>query len=149
MKKKIVFLVLVLSLILPITGCKSSKSYTFKVETNDSIEVTLDNNKNGYDMKSTIPFIVKENGKNISEGTFIKNEYYKTYIEAAKQDSNYKIIDSSSNNDIEYIFYSYNNSEYVYVINIKNSKTGVVLTNKISEEKAKECFKLLTFKLKK
>ena len=147
MKKKIFILGFILSLIL-ITGCTTSKSYTFKVETNDSVEVTLNTTKNDYDITSTIPFTVKQNNKTISEGTFIKNEYYKTYIEAAKQDSNYKIIDSSSNNDIEYTFYSYNDSEYTHVINIKNSKTGVVLTNKISEEKAKECFKLLTFKLK-
>ena len=40
-----------------LTGCTTSKSYTFKVETGDEIEVKLNTN-DGYDITSDLPFSV-------------------------------------------------------------------------------------------
>ena len=43
--------------------------------------------------------------------------------------------------------WNYNNSEYNYAILIKNSQTGVLLGNTVSEESAKEVFNRLQISL--
>lgn len=130
-----------------ISGCTTTKSYIFKVETSDNIKITLKTN-NGYDISSDVPFELKINKKNISYGFFITTESYNEYQDLINSGSNVELIESNSNNDIDYIFYKYNTDipEYNYVIKIKNSNTGIIIANNISLDSAKDMFEHLSFK---
>ena len=146
MKKVFMSLVIIVIVLLTLTGCTKSKSYTFMVETGDKIKVEL-NTTDGYDLSSDLPFTISKDGNTLSQGTFIISNYYDEYVTAVKTDSLAKVIDEQSKDDIEYVFYSYNNSEYNYIIKVKNSNTGILLGNPNSQEEAEKCFELLTFTL--
>lgn len=126
------------------TGCTSSKSFTYNVTTGDKIEVKL-NTSNGYDLTSNVPFKITKDNQTLSQGSFITLEGYNEYVVALPKNSNVKVLEQKSENGLEYLFYSYNDSEYNYVIKISNSNTGILLGNNVSEESAKECFRRLTF----
>ena len=147
MKKVLMSVIFVCTFALLLTGCTTSKSYTFKVETGDEIEVKLNTN-DGYDITSDLPFSVLKDEETLSQGTFITIDQYKQYISSVNNDSNAKIIESTTKNDLEYIFYSYNDSEWNYVIKISDSSTGLLIGNPISEESARECFNRLTINKK-
>ena len=148
MKKGFKFLIVIGIMLLTLTGCTKSKAYTFKVDTGDKIKVEL-NITDGYDLSSSLPFTISKEGNELSQGTFMTIDSYDEYVSAAKTSSLAKVIEEKSNNNIEYIFYSYNSSEYNYIIKVKDSKTGILLGNPHTQEEAEKCFKLLTFSLEK
>ena len=146
MKKIFKSILLVGIMMLALTGCTTNKSYTYTVETGDKVKITL-NTTDGYDLSSDLPFAISKDGNTLSQGTFIQESYYEQYVNAANTQG--QIIDRGSNDNIEYVFYSYNNSEYNYVIKIKDSNTALLLGNPNSQEEAKICFELLSFSLEK
>lgn len=146
MKKIFTSILLVGIMIVSLTGCTTNKSYTYNIETGDKVKITL-NTTDGYDLSSDLPFTVSKDGNTLSQGTFIQGSYYQQYVETANTQG--QIIDRGSNDSIEYVFYSYNNSEYNYVIKIKDSDTALLLGNPNSQEEAKKCFELLSFSLEK
>lgn len=146
MKKIFKSILLVGIMMLALTGCTTNKSYTYTVETGDKVKITL-NTTDGYDLSSDLPFAISKDGNTLSQGTFIQESYYEEYVNAANTQG--QIIDRGSNDNIEYVFYSYNNSEYNYVIKIKDSNTALLLGNPNSQEEAKKCFELLSFSLEK
>lgn len=143
MKRILISAFFLCAIVLMVTGCSTTKSYTFKVETGDKIEIKLNTNDN-YDITSELPFAISKNDEVLSQGTFITIDSYNQYISAINKGNNTKIIESKTKNGLEYTFYSYNNSEYNYVIKIVGSNTGLLIGNPISEESAKECFDRLT-----
>ena len=147
MKKVFMSLTIVGIMLLALTGCTTTKSYTFKVETGDEIEVKLNTN-DGYDITSDLPFSILKDEETLSQGTFITIDQYNQYISSVNNDSNSKIIESTTKNGLEYTFYSYNDSEWNYVIKVADSSTGLLIGNPISEESAKECFNRLTINKK-
>lgn len=148
MKKLIRVLSVIFILTLILTGCTTSKSFIYKVQTGDSVEVKLDTS-NGYNLSSDLPFTISKDNTKLSQGTFITMDGYNQYIELVNNDSNSKIIDSGNKNGITYTFYTYNNSEFNYVIKINNSNTGILLGNPNSQKEAEEIFEKLTFSLEK
>lgn len=144
MKNKIMLgLVSIFAIIL--VGCASTyKAYIYEVGTGDKIKIKLDTSDE-YDIASEIPFTISKDGSTLSQGTFITLDGYDQYIDVVNKDTNSTILDSGNKNGVEYIFYSYNNSEYNYIIKINNSNTGVILANAVSKESAEECFNRLTF----
>lgn len=148
MKKLIRVLSVIFILTLILTGCTTSKSFIYKVQTGDSVEVKLDTS-NGYNLSSDLPFTISKDNTKLSQGTFITMDGYNQYIELVNNDTNSKIIDSGNKNGITYTFYTYNNSEFNYVIKINNSNTGILLGNPNSQKEAKEIFERLTFSLEK
>lgn len=134
------------AMVFALTGCQTStsKSYTFSVETGDSIKVSL-NTADGYDITSELPFVVSCDGNTLSQGTFIVADGFELYKEMINGDESAVILDSGSKDGNEYIFWSYNDSEFDYVILVNDSGTGILLGNNVSEESAKECFERLTF----
>ncbi len=107
------------AMVFALTGCQTStsKSYTFSVETGDSIKVSL-NTADGYDITSELPFVVSCDGNTLSQGTFIVADGFELYKEMINGDESAVILDSG---------------------------TGILLGNNVSEESAKECFERLTF----
>lgn len=146
MKKFVMGIAMVGVMLLTLTGCTTSKSYTFNVENGDAIKVTL-NTTDGYNITSDIPFKILKDENTLSQGIFIKGSYYDQYVEAATAQGN--IIKKESNDNIEYVFYSYENLEYNYIIKIKNSDTALLLANPNSQEEAEKCFELLSFSVEK
>ena len=147
-KKVFMSLAIIGVMLLTLTGCTKSKSYTFTVETGDKVKVQL-NTTDGYDLSSDLPFTISKNGNTLSQGTFITTDGYNQYIDVVNGDSNARILDSGTKDGISYTFYSYNDSEFNYVIKIDDSNTGILLGNPNSQEEAKKCFELLTFTLEK
>ena len=142
--KKLKLMCIILIALFMITGCTTSKSYTYQVETGDTIKIQLDTT-DGYDISSDLPFTISKDGETLSQGTFITIDQYNQYLEAIRQDSKVVILDSGSKDGIHYTFYAYDNSEYNYIIQIDDSNTGVLLGNPNSKEEAEACFTLISF----
>ena len=146
MKKRLVYVFAILSMMILFVGCgnaKTSKSYTFNVETGDSVKVKLDTSDK-YNITSEVPFEISQDGDVKSQGTFIFGEAYDQYKDVVDTDENAELLDSGNKDGNEYVFWSYNDSEYNYAILIEGSSTGLILGNNVSEESAKECFNRLT-----
>ena len=150
MKKKLVYMFTILSIMILFVGCgnaKTSKTYTFNVETGDSVKVKLDTSDK-YNITSEVPFEISQDGDVKSQGTFIFGEAYDQYKDVVDTDENAELLDSGNKDGNEYVFWSYNDSEYNYAILIEGSSTGLILANDVSEESAKECFNRLTIEYK-
>lgn len=146
MKKVLLSVSLFIISLLVLTGCTTTLSYTFEVETGDSVKVGL-NTTDGYKISYKVPFEISLDDEVLSTGTFVTLDQYNQYKDAVDMDNNVKIIDSGSKDDITYVFYSYNNEEYNYLIKINDSKTGLLIGNIVSEKSAKEVFDRLTITL--
>ena len=150
MKKRLVYVFTILSIMILFVGCgnaKTSKTYTFNVETGDSVKVKLDTSDK-YNITSEVPFEISQDGDVKSQGTFIFGEAYEQYKDVVDTDENAELLDSGNKDGNEYVFWSYNDSEYNYAILIEGSSTGLILGNDVSEESAKECFNRLTIEYK-
>ena len=143
--KKMLFCVTMLVCLLVMTGCyvKTSMSYNFHIDNGDDIRVTLDTGDK-FKMTSDVPFVISQNGEALTQGAFIHGDAYAQYKNAAQTDEKSKVLDSGTKDGDEYVFWNYDGREYNYVILVKDSNTGIVLGNTISEESAKECFNRLT-----
>lgn len=143
MKKVLYSLVFVIAVLLTVTGCTTSKSFTWDVTTGDSIKIKLDST-GGYDITSELPFTISKDDTTLSQGTFITIDGYNQYMNAVDTDPTANVIDSGSKNGLTYTFYSVNNSEFNYIIKIDGSNTGILLGNPNSQAEAEEVFNRLT-----
>ena len=148
-KKLIMLGIVVITVVLALTGCekKTNKSYTFKVETGDEIQIKMDTT-GGYNFTSELPIEFSKDDKVISYGTFGTESTYDIYYNKVKTDSRSNIIEEKDKENIKYFFYEYDNSEYNYIIKIKNSKTCLILGNNKSRASAHEIFERLDFDVK-
>ncbi len=117
---------------------------TFDVNTGDKIQITLQSN-NGYTINNENPFIISQDGKTISTGTFDTGDAYDTYRNLITE-NNLEILDEGKAPNFDYFMYN-NENEYNYVIRMSNTRTCIILSNTISENSAKDCFKKLDFSL--
>lgn len=148
MKKTLLSLILLCTFMFTLTGCNTTKSYTFDVETGDKIKIEL-NTTDGYDLSSSLPFTVSKDGSVLSQGTFITLDGYDDYVNMVNNDTNSTVLDSGSMNGVTYTFYSYNDAEFNYIIKIDNSNTALLLGNANSQNEAQTVFELLTFSTEK
>lgn len=155
MKKILLFLSLCVCLLFSMSGCgdnekdagvKRSKTYTFSVDTGDRIQIKI-NTTDGYDMTSELPFEISQDGEILSQGIFISEEQYGQYEQVVEDDEMATLIDSGEKEGNNYIFWSYDDSEYNIAILVKDSGTGILLGNTISEETAWACFDQLEIKI--
>lgn len=142
MKKVLYSLIFAVAVLLTVTGCTTSKSYTWDVTTGDSIKIKLDST-GGYDITSELPFTISKDDQTLSQGTFITIAGYNQYMDAVDTDPTVNVIDSGSKNGITYTFYSVNNSEFNYIIKVDGSNTGILLGNPNSQAEAEEVFNRL------
>lgn len=152
MKKNISSLLIILCFVFVLSGCsgetKTYKAFTFNVETGDKIRIELDTT-GGYDITSNLPFEISQNGTTFSQGVFIEAEQFDSYVETVNTDANAKVIEERSKNSNQYLFWSYNDSEFNIVVLINDSNTGILLGNAVSADSARECFERLTISLDK
>ncbi len=149
-KKALLPLAALIGALLLMVGCtfKTSIGYTFSVDTGDQIKVTLDTTDK-YSMTSEVPFTISHHGDACMQGRFIPVNLFEQYVLAVKNDAKATILDSGSRDGIQYLFWNYNNEEYNFVISVDNSNTGLLLSDTVSEESARECFERLSFTLVK
>lgn len=145
MKKVTALIVSLVLLMSMFAGCDvdRTKSFTFDVETGDSIKLVLDTTDD-YDLTSELPFTISCGDEVLSQGTFIFAETYEEYIDTVLSDENAKPLGSGTKDGNDYYSWCYNDSEWNYVIKINGSNTGIILGNDVSEEAARECFNRLT-----
>lgn len=108
-----------------LAGCavtKSEMSYTYNVETGDTIKMTLDK-MNGYSTTSDLPFTVTKEEKDIMQGTFITMEgydYYKDLIDELEKTDEIEIIvkdgEKDGNTYTAYTVESEAGTEYDYLL---------------------------------
>lgn len=143
MKKKYKIFFICMCVLLSMVGCnakvKKSMTYKYSVDTGDEIKITLDTSDE-YKLTPELPFSISHDGETLSQGQFIIAESYSQYVDVVNSDEKATLIDSGSKDGNEYIFWSYNDSEYNYAVLIADSNTGVVIGNPVSEEAATECF---------
>ena len=140
-KKRVMLLVFMLALG---TGCgkekvSTSMTYNYEVETGDEIKIELDTSDN-YSISPDIPFVISCDDQTLTQGTFITKETYLDYKDSIDLADSVTLLDSGETDDIEYIYWTNNESEYDYAIYVKNSDTGIILGNNISRDSAEECF---------
>ncbi len=144
MTKRIWYLFLISILLL--SGCKTDRSYTYDVDNDDKIRITVDPTS-GYFIDDKVPFTISFDDKPVSKGTFITADSYDKYVTKIKSDDKATVIEEEELDDIKYIFYSYDDKEFNYVIIVKDSKTGVLISNTTSIESAQNCFNELSFEI--
>lgn len=141
-----------------LAGCtvtKSEMSYTYNVETGDTVKMTL-NKTNGYSTTSELPFTVTKEEKDIMQGTFITMEgydYYKDLINELEKTDEIEIIvkdgEKDGNTYTSYKVESEAGTEYDYLLKIGDSSTGVLMGSLESKEKASSCFEAIKFTLER
>lgn len=144
-KRVATLLIAALSLLTLLVGCdvRASKSFTFNVDTGDTIEVSLDTT-DAYDLSSDLPFAISCDGEKLTQGTFVDGEVYEQYVRNVEHDANAELLDSGKKDGNEYIFWCYDDEEYNYLVLVADSDTCVLLGNITSERSAKKCFERLT-----
>ena len=145
MIKKVSVLALAFALMV---GCTFSTNMKlmFNVETGDKIYVEVDTT-DGYKMTADAPFSVTKDGAVQLQGTFIYEAAFQAYADAAAEDPDARIIERSSKNGNQYVFWSYAEEEYNIVMFVGGSSTGVLMSSTVSEEAAREAFNRMTFSL--
>lgn len=144
MLKRSLKIFIFLAIFILLTGCKSSKMVKFNVSNGEVINVTLDTT-NGYDISSEIPFYVIKDAKKMCQGEFIVIDSYDQALIELKSNSEVKILDKGARDDGDYIFYSYNDSSWGYIIKLKKSSTSIYLSSTESKDNVSKCASLLTF----
>lgn len=146
MKKKILLFAFIC---ISLFGCnfKSNKSFTFNVETGNQIKVSLDTS-DGYNLRQKNgKFYIEKEDKKITSGEFLKKEGYEYYLNEIKN-SDIKIIEEDDNDTIEYLLYEEMTGRglsHNYIILVKDSNTGILLSTIDDIEEYEEVFERLTF----
>jgi len=148
MKKKFSVLGVMAAMLLLLAGCSAttSKSYTFSVATGDMVKISLDTSDQ-FDITSDVPFVISQNGETLSQGIFLTAEDYQAYVDAVSADENAVVLDSGNKDGNAYTFWSYQDTEFDYVIMVQDSQTGILIGSNVSEEAARECFERLSISL--
>ncbi len=133
MKKFIKLLSLILFIGL-LTGCGPKEEYTFTIATGDTVTIGIDTST-GYSMTSTVPFKINRANLTVLTGNFIYMNEYNERVDSLDPDAEtIKVIDSKKKKDnITYTLYLSQidgyESDYIYLIKINDSNTGLILTS--------------------
>lgn len=124
------------------TGCgkNSSKLVAFRVNMNDKIPVRL-NTEDGFEISSDLPFVVSQDGKALSTGSFLPKNAFEQYRDNAFNNPNCKILQQGSTEDGNmYCMWSCNEKEFHYIISIDGMDYSLHLENTVSRDSAEDCF---------
>lgn len=143
LKKTAVCLLSVIMVLTVLTGCETYMAFTFSIDNGDSIKISLDTSDK-YKISSDIPFEISQDGRVLTQGSFIRGEAYEQLIATIEADEHSKIYDSGVKGGNKYTYWISGDLEYCYVILVENSNTGIVLINNISPDSAMEVFNRLT-----
>ena len=146
MKTGVLMLAVAVMLTLGACSASSSKSYTFNVETGDTIKVKLDTSNGMSLSQKDGQFTVKKDEENILQGMFIHETGYNSYL-AIKGQQGMRVLEDTEKDGNTYYMYEIegeSGTEENFVVWIRDSKTGMLIASLAGQEKAKEAFESLT-----
>lgn len=149
--KKFGTILLAFVLVVALVGCSysTSMSWTFKVETGDTIVAKLDTT-GGYKISSKTPVVITKDDDTLVECIFLLEESYKEFEANFHDAPNSELIRESTKDGNSYLYAILDLDDYYqycYLIFVKGSHTGVLLLCEIDEETAADCFERLTLTL--
>ena len=143
--KKISMLFIIATIMCMMVGCEKYVSYTYNVDTGDTIKVEL-NMRDSYELTPNVPFVVEKDGEECVKGTFIYVSYYYDFVESLEYDDDMILIDEGTKDGNDYVFVEYL-GDYMYVICVDDSNTGVALEGYVDKDEMELIFDRLTFSL--
>jgi hypothetical protein len=148
MKKKIVCIGITLAAVsMILAGCGKNKSLSIKVDTGDTIDISVDKS-GGYSLEKTDDksFSINCKGNKLSTGSFVTADYYADYADSLNTDESVDVLSTGQNDYVKYVFYRCDD-KYDYIVLINDSDTGVLIENTTSELSAQKCFRHLRLKV--
>lgn len=147
--KRICVLILVALSAIMFTACTthSNMSFTFNVETGDSIKVSLDTSKGLLLTQEDGKFYVKNGEQELLQGIFLTKENYDYYMNLKDSSAMDVIEEGKGNNNNDYLFYECegdNGKEYDFLVWVSNSNTGILMGSFIDQQSAKDAFNSIT-----
>ncbi len=145
------FAALVLSgvlVMIVLTGCSTSMSYTYEVGTGDNVEVKLDTSEGLKLENEDDGFCVTEDDETVLQGIFIDEDTYDMYRNAVENTDEAEIIEDDSEDGLTWIFYELDGNagtESNYIVWIDGSDTGILMGGLEGSSAAKKAFNSLTF----
>lgn len=123
-------------------GCKTTQSLTFDVSTQDQVVVSI---QNGLDLKTDQDNFLIYNHQNqkVAEGIFLPKETYESLL---NEKSQVEVLEEDFKNKNPYFLCKVDN-EYMYVVYLQGSQTGILLTCSTSKQETKQIFESLDFKI--
>lgn len=125
------FLVVIL-----LTGCGGGETYSFNIVTGDKVTININTGKGfNMDSTSTVPFQINKGSNLLLTGNFIYMNEYNERISGLNPDAEtISIIEREQvKGEITYTLYLSQidgyESDYIYLIKINNSNTGLILTS--------------------
>lgn len=134
--------------IMILTGCTTSISYTYKVETGDNVKVTLDTTDGLMLENEDDILVITRDDETILQGTFCNIYLCDTYADLMRNDDSIKIIEEDSANGITWLMCTLDGAagkEIDIVVWIDGSDTGLLLASLEDEDITEEAFDSLTF----
>lgn len=151
MKKRMAAAVCMMTAVIGLTGCSTSVSLTYNVDTGDTVEVTLDTTDNDFSLgEEDNVIMVTEDDDTILSGAFVYQDICDIYEEMIKADDTIEIIEEDSANGLTWLFYSVDGLSGVesnFIVWIDGSNTGVLLASLQDSDDAKKAFECLTFSI--
>lgn len=151
MKKAIAAGVFLAACALLLTACtvKTTKSYTFDIDTGDQIKVSIETSK-GFNMTGDIPFSILRDGKEIMRGKFGDCEQFEACREAIDGEEAVALLSEGTKNGCDYFSCTAETkkgTEYGYFLRIGNT-TVALTTTSLTQEEAQAVFDAMEFTLK-
>lgn len=148
MKKIISLCCLIVLLVFCLCSCSTSKSFTYDIETGESVTIKLDTTNSEYDIKADGSTFELYNGEQlIAKGCFIAYLDFNKYKEKVNEDEHAEIVEETDTK----IIYLYNDeklSEYDMILCV-SEKTGVIigsiLDKNVTKSIAADALSRLTF----
>ncbi len=158
MRKQLV-VCMIISLIFILTGCQTYVTKTFNMNNGDEIEVKLETTEgiqlkahveNGSELESgNVQFSITGNEDELlTVGGFGDATYLAELRDSVSMSEDVTIISESEEENANYIFYKIgeeSEEEWIYIIILSDSSTGIVISNNISQESATKIFESLSF----
>lgn len=151
MKKGMAAAACMIAAFIGLTGCSTSVSLTYNVDTGDTVEVTLDTTDNDLSLgEEDNVIMVTEDDDTILSGAFVYQDICDIYEEMTKADDAAEIIEEDSANGLTWLFYSVDGLSGVesnFIVWIDGSNTGILLASLQDPDDAKKAFECLTFSI--
>ena len=152
--RKIFIFGIALLLVFCLNACSTSTSmsYTYIVDTGNTVKVTLDTTESDYKIKpDESNFILYNDEQIIAQGCFTDISGFEYYVSAAHADENVTVLEDTGNK----VIYMYNDdeySEYDLIMNLNNKTCviiGSLLDDNITQDIVKDVLSRLTFNITK
>lgn len=150
MKKKLIFPVLSMCLVLmlSLTACQTSKSYSFQIDNGEKIKISL-NTTDGYDLlQKEGVFTIQKDEKDILKGYFLSAEGYEQKVAAVNATKEVEMIEATPEGSPTFYCYQLKSAAWIetdFLFRVEGAQTGAMIGSLATLEEAKAAFALLEF----